>query len=256
MKINSYNNIVITAANSLYFDTLVTLIASIHRTSYNTVDRIIIYDLGLNDDEIFIINSYDKCEVISFNLILPILPFDDYLLPKGHAYKCFCLYHAKDLGSNILWLDAGVMLLKNIQEIYDFINNENIFVVGDLHLNVNFTKPSCVNIMSATENELNDVQISSGILGYKSYGKYQNLFNEAYEYSIIKDCVVGDENNHRHDQSVYSILVSRYGIKKYNIDIYGYWTDSNRTLETAIKNNAVIFVHRRGHNDKTGLINK
>jgi lipopolysaccharide biosynthesis glycosyltransferase len=247
------SNIVITAANNVYYETLVTLVASIHRTSYDVVDKIYVYDLGLDQSEIDRINSFDKCEVLDLPNLLGELPFEDYLKPKGHAYKCFCLYDSKKLGDNILWLDAGVMVLQSLSVMFDTIENEGIFCVGDSHLNKNFTRPECVKIMEATESEMNDVQLSSGIIGYKTNGKHVHIFDEAFEYSKIEGCVVGDDNNHRHDQSVYSILISRYGIRKHDIDVYGYWTDINRNLETAKNNNAVIFVHRRGHHDTNGL---
>ena len=110
--------------------------------------------------------------------------------------------------------------------------------------------------MDASDEELNDTQLSAGIIGYKKDGKHQHIFDKAFEYSKIKDCIVGDENNHRHDQSIYSILMSRYGINKQDIDIYGYWTDWNRNLQTAKENGSIIFVHRRGHHDVSGLKNK
>ena len=246
-------NILITAANNVYFETLKTLIASVHRTSDHIVDKILVYDLGLDVSEINYINGLYKCEVLDLKSLITPLPFDDYLLPKGHGYKCFCMVDAKNYGDNIFWLDAGAMLLKSIEPIFNTIESEDIFCVGDSHLNKNFTKDSCIQIMNATESELNDVQLSSGIIGYKVGGKYEHIFDEAFEYSKIEGCVVGDEQNHRHDQSVYSILVSRYGVKKHDIDIYGYWTDINRNLKTAIDNDAVIFVHRRGHHDVSGL---
>jgi hypothetical protein len=245
-------NIIITASNDIYFESLKTLIASIHRTSYDIVDKIYVYDLGLDINKINFVNGLEKCVVLDLKSLINPLPFDDYLLPKGYAYKCFCLQHQKG-NNNILWLDAGVITLKSVKPIFDIIQNDDIFVVGDYHLNKNFTKPLCSEIMKATESELNDVQISAGIIGYKLNGNFQHLFNDAYEYSKIDGCIIGNENNHRHDQSVYSILVSRYGVNKQNIDIYGYWTDSNRNLQTAIDNNAVIFVHRRGYHNLSGL---
>lgn len=246
-------NIIVTAANALYFETLKTLVASIHRTSHDIVDEIVVYDLGLAQEEIKFIESWDKCRVEDLNSKFDTLPFDDYLLPKGHAYKCYCMVDIQEPGVNLLWLDAGVMALQSLEGMFNTIDSEHIFSVGDVWPNINYTKDSCKKIMQATESELQDVQLSSGILGYKVGGTFDKLFKEAYEYSKIEGCVVGDEQNHRHDQSVYSILVSRYGAKKHDIDIYGYWTDTNRTLQTAIENNAVIFVHRRGHYDNSGL---
>jgi len=245
------NNIIVTAANNIYYDTLCTLISSVHKHSYNFIDSIVVYDIGLDSNQKDMLSKISKVTIKTFDLKLP---FADYLNPKGHAYKCFCLYNEKQYARNILWLDAGVMLLQNVEEIFNIIDKEDIFLVGDVHLNKNYTKKKCIEIMKATESEINDVQLSSGILGYKSKGKYQKLIDEAFNYSTIAECVLGDEENHRHDQSIYSILASRFKCKKYDIDRYGYWTNSVRNLNTALYNNAVIFVHRRGHHDIKDII--
>ena len=131
-------NIVITASNNVYFESLKTLIASIHRTSDDVIDKIYVYDLGLDVTEINFINNLHKCEVLNLKKLINPLPFNDYLLPKGHGYKCFCMQHQKG-NDNLLWLDAGVMLLKSVNPIFDIIENEEIFTVGDSHLNKNFT---------------------------------------------------------------------------------------------------------------------
>ena len=107
--------------------------------------------------------------------------------------------------------------------------------------------------MKATDSEMNDNQLSAGILGYKSNGPFQSLINEAYEYSKIKECIGGGEQNHRQDQSIYSILASRYNCNKQDIDMYGYWTDGSRNLNTAKDIGSTIFVHRNGHWDSNGL---
>lgn len=245
------NKIIVTAANRAYYDTLLTLISSIHKYDSDLVDEIVVYDLGLDPEEIIALNKLLKVTVKLFNISE--LPYPDYLLPKGYAWKPHCIFSEKDSAKLILWLDAGTMLLKSAAEIFNIIEREDIFIVGDSHLNKNFTKQQCVQIMNATAGELDDVQISAAIIGYKSYGKFQHLIDEAYAYSLIDGCIVGHEENHRNDQSVYSILVSRYSCKKYDIDKYGYWTDISRTLQTAIEKDAVVFVHRRGHSDKKDL---
>lgn len=245
-----HTNTIVTAANSPYFESLKTLIASIHKHSFDLIDQISVYNLGLCEEEINILNRFEKVKVLNFDLSLP---FEGYLVPKQHAYKCYCVYNEQFNSKNVLWLDAGVMLLKDIKEIFDIIDKEDIFLVGDSHLNIRFTKRYCAEVMKASNEELHDVQLSSGILGYKSKGIYQKLIDEAFELSKIEGVVNGDEENHRHDQSVYSILASRMKCKKYDIDRYGYWTDVSRSLQTALKNDAVIFVHRRGHYDYSGL---
>ena len=245
----SNNNIIITAANAAFYNSLLTLIASIHRESFDLVDQVFVFDLGLNDHQKKAVNSLSKVSIVNF-------PDNVNTNPSDYAFKCHCLHWGQDHSKNVFWLDAGVMLLQPINEIYDIINKEDIFLVGDRHLNCDFTHNECREVMSATESELNDVQLSAGILGYKSQGKCQQLINDAYDFSKIHKCISGDHQRHRHDQSIYSILASRYGCKKYDINRYGYFTNTSRNLTTARENDAVIFVHRNGHWDQKGLISE
>lgn len=246
-----HTNLIVTAANRLYFRALETLISSIHEHSFNEVDEIHVYDIGLDQSEIAKLKTMQKVVVRTIDLIP--LPYPEYLLPKGHAYKLFCVYNSKNYAKKVLWLDAGTMLLQNVKEIFNIIEQEKIFLVEDVHLNKTFTKTKCKQIMKATEKELNDTHLSSGIIGFETGGKYEQLFAEAFEYSKIKECIIGDEENHRHDQSVYSILASRYNCKKHNIDKYGYWTDLHRNIHTAREVGAVVFVHRRSYEDTSNI---
>jgi len=108
--------------------------------------------------------------------------------------------------------------------------------------------------MNVSEKEINDCQISAGIFGFVSDGKYSELINKSWDYTLIDGCIDGFHENHRHDQSILSILISRYDCPRQDIDIYGYWTDINRDLKSARNKGAVIFVHRRSYCDKTNLL--
>ena len=110
--------------------------------------------------------------------------------------------------------------------------------------------------MNASEKELMDKQLWSGLVGFKSDGKFTHIITEGWEYSQIEGCIDGFEDNHRHDQSVLSVLSSRYNCQTQDIDMFGYWTDSSRNLEGAKSIGSVIFAHRRGHDDKSNLMFK
>lgn len=241
-------NIIVTAANSPYFNSLATLVASIHRHSFDLIDQIFIFDIGLSQEDRSTASTWSKVSIVD-------LPNDIDSTPKQHVYKCYCVHWAKNQAEKILWLDAGVMLLKSIDQIFKIIQDEDIFLVGDPdHKNERWTHEDCRLIMKATQEELGAQQLSSGILGYKSQGGYQQLIDDAYAYSKINGCVEGCHSNHRHDQSVYSILAARYKCNLQNIDTYGYWTDGSRNLNTAKEIGATIFVHRNGHWDFSGLL--
>jgi lipopolysaccharide biosynthesis glycosyltransferase len=241
------NNIIVTASNTKYFNSLLTLIASIHRDSYDLVDQIFVFDLGLDVQEQNRIKALSKVSLVNFSN-------DVNTSPSDYAFKCYAVHWGAEKAENILWLDAGVMALGPIDEMYDIIENNNIFLVEDKnHRNSRWTHEKCREIMKASDSELNDFQLSAGILGYKKNGKYQSFINDAYEFSKIKECISGSSENHRHDQSIYSILASRYDCPRQHIDKYGYYTDMRRDIHTARDAGAVIFVHRNGHWDFNGL---
>ena len=95
------------------------------------------------------------------------------------------------LSKNVLWLDAGACALRSLEPIFNVIESEDIFLVGDSHLNKNYTHKRCVEVMNATEEELMDNQLWSGLVGFKSDGKYSRIITEGWNYSQIEGCVDG-----------------------------------------------------------------
>lgn len=261
-------NILITACNQEYFNACLTLIASVHRTSFNIIDEIYIYNLGLDEKSIQLLNKLKKVKVIFFEDLkekYPRMDIKDYYSnPKQFAYRGILRHFSGKEGDLVFWLDCGALFLKSAKEVYDLIKNDDIFIVRDTNnKNFSWTHPKCVNIMNASKEELSDYQICSGIFGYKKGGKYQKLIDEALEFHYLKECVHGKHNynygpnlingmpimGHRHDQSIYSILVSRYGCPTQDLLKFGEWrTFNNCTQKT------VIFVHRRRYNNNKGLL--
>ena len=243
-----YNNIVITGANSDYFDSLLTLISSIHKDSLYLVDTIVVYDFGLDQIELDILKTLKNVLVLDTNKDFPVFETLSSKKTKCHFLKMYALYHAMTLAKNVLWLDAGVCALRSLKPIFDIIDSDDIFIVGDVHINITFTHSQCIEIMNVTEKELRDYHISSGIFGFKSDGKYKKFINDGWEYAQIENCIdsIGIDN-HRHDQSILSILTSRYNCKTQDIDIFGYWTNATRDIQKANELGSVIFVHRRGY---------
>jgi hypothetical protein len=249
------NNLLITGANSMYFDSLLTLISTVHKDSFDVVDMIFVYDFGLESDEVRRLNGLKKVEVknidkSSFSIYNGI----SSVKTKCHFLKMYSLFDAMSYSNNVLWLDAGACALKSIKPIFDKIEVDEVFLVGDVHLNKNYTHKKCLEIMNASESEINDKQLWSGLVGFKSDGKFSKLITEGWKYSLVEGCIDGFEENHRHDQSVLSILSSRYSCKTNDIDLYGYWTDINRNLQKAIELGSTIFAHRRGYDNKNNLI--
>jgi len=249
-----YKNIVITGANSPYFESLLTLISSVHKDSFELVDMIMVYNFGLDNTEIEKLKSLKKVKIVEVPKEYPVYTLISSVKIKCYFLKMYSLFDAVNYSENILWLDAGACTLKSLETIFNVIENEEIFLVGDTHINSNFTHKNCINIMNATESEISDFQLWAGLVGFKSNGKFKHIITEGWYYAQIVGCIDGFEDNHRHDQSILSILASRYNCSRQDIDMYGYWTDNTRNLNTAKEYGSVIFVHRRGYDNKTNLL--
>lgn len=250
---NIYNNVIITSTNSIYFDSLLTLISSIHKHSIDLVDHILVYNLDLAEKEVGQLSIMKNVTVLNFSQETK-LSHPKFMEPKSYVYKTYCLYDGAKYGQNILWIDSGAMFLQSSKTIFDKINQDHIFLVRDIHKNMGYTHNNCKRIMKATEKELLDNQLWAGLVGYKSNGNFQKLINEAYDYAMIPGCLDGNQENHRHDQSILSILCSRYNCPTHHIDIYGYWTDHVRNIQKAKELGSVVFAHRRGYSDHQDIV--
>lgn len=254
-------NIIITACNSNseynqrnYFNSLLTLISSIHEYSFNVCDGgFYVYDIGLTENEVKTLNKIQNVYVEKFPdyLFDPEYTYSEYMDPRYHGYKCFALFSAghklSNPGDNILWLDSGICAVQDIKGIFDIIEKDHIFLVKDVHKNRDWTSEECVKQMNATEEELDANQLSSGVLGYRVKANYQCLIDVALNYSFYRDCIYSPLPNHRHDQSIYSILAKRYNTPYQPLYKYGEYGGFK------CNEDQVLYVHRCSYNDHSKI---
>lgn len=244
-----YNKIIITATNDKFFDSLMVLISSIHKYSFNIVDQIFVYNIGLSEEHIDILLTIKKITVLNFSEEAKNSHIK-FMEPKQFVYKAYCLNDASRLGINILWIDSGAMFLRSCGTIFDTIQNEHIFIVGDIyHKNKNHIHDKCISIMQASQIELDDSHIWAGLIGYKYLGKYQYIIDEHIRYAMIPGCCDRYDincNSHLGDQSILCILVSRYKAPRHSLDMYGYWhyPELSRNIQDAININSYVLTHR------------
>jgi hypothetical protein len=232
--------------NSKFFKAGISLIASIHRHSFATVDEIVIYDLGLTAREIRYLNRCEKVRVQAYPDRVKTF-FPGFLEPRNFAWKPFVIKDAgRNAGDLVFYLDAGIVALKDLQMIYDLIAAKEIFLVQDSQLNRNWTTPEAFELMNASAAEIAGQQLCAGILGYKVGGKYQTLIDQAYHYAQNEAIICGDPKKHRHDQSIYSVLAIRYRCPTQPLAIYGEWRG-------ILSEEQVLYVHRRGYQKRAGL---
>ncbi|MDI6774067.1 MAG: glycosyltransferase [Verrucomicrobiota bacterium] len=240
------SNVLVTSFNSKYFKAGLTLLAGVHRTSYDVVDKILIYDLGLTEGQKRLLRRCEKVEVRAYPPAVDSF-FSGYLDPGQHAYKTGAVKFAGEHGSLVLWLDAGAMPARSLGVIFGQLAADGIFLVQDEHANACWTHERAFQLMQATTEERSGRQLCSGILGYAAGGRYQGLIDEAYEFGQNPDIVCGPHENHRHDRSIYSVLAVRHNCQKRPWEVFGEF----RGL--AMSADQVIYAHRGKHHDVSGL---
>lgn|GEM_PF-2607208 len=183
------------------------LIASVRRTSPGVVDQFVFFDLGLRPEQ----RANLEATVVDYPVELKAF-YPDFLTPRMFAWKCYVLAEAAKLGDAILYADCGCVALNNIAPLFDAIERDGVLMVKDDHRNDERTHEACLRIMNATASERTATQIDAGMIGYTAHGPYARIFSEAFTFAQQRDCIFGDAREHRHDQSIYSILAARYGV--------------------------------------------
>jgi hypothetical protein len=154
---------------------------------------------------------------------------------RGAGYwmwKPFVIKKALDMmGDNdiLMYSDSGISFIKNIDELIDImdITEEKLllFELEDIHPNKRWTKRDCFILMGLDEEEyLNQKQLLASYILMRKNDFVLKFVDEwltyAKDYRIITDSPneCGLPNypefmDHRHDQSILSLLGRKYNIK-------------------------------------------
>jgi len=234
-----------TCANHRFFGACLTLIESAQRTSTPLLKEILVYDLGLKGWQKWALEQLDLVTVVAFPEHLKDI-YPDFMNPIQFAWKPYLWTDLHTRCDYAVYLDSGVEILQSLEPVLQILKEQDIFLIEDLDWKVSeFTHQACVEIMKATEAELGAYMLHAGISGFKTNGKYREVFDEAYKYAQIPECIRGPRakgpNQHRHDQSILSILSVRYDCPRQLLETYGQW-NWERAKQTP---DCVLHVHRK-----------
>ncbi len=193
----SRERIILTAFDSEYFMQGLNLVASLHRTSLASFDEIVVFSLSLTPKEKALLNKLQKVRVT--DLPPPPPGFPDFNDPKGRAYKSAIIAcEGLDIsdGASVLWLDAGLSFMKDIDDIFDLIEESGFFITDHSDsrhwpfYNIHFTHSQAIRSIRATTAELMAPHMCSAIVGYVKGGPYQNLIEEARRFGRRREMIM------------------------------------------------------------------
>lgn len=236
--------ILISFANQKYYKSQQLL----EKTAYEigNVDKVYSYtDVWLKEQEF-----YNKNKFI----------FDQ---PRGCGYWLWKMYILSEIFYNepnsiICYCDSGVSVLKSLNELFNLTEEKNklVFKVPGDHPNKKWTKKDAFILTNCDSQEYwNSPQINGAISFWKNTEENILFIKEWLRYCkdarILTDLpnICGQQNSlefkdHRHDQSILSLLV-----KKYNIEIFRDPTQWGNSEKDLFPNSGYdqLFLHHRGN---------
>ena len=123
-------------ADSDFFPHLINLINSIHKHNFDQLGQIAVFDLGFTERQVQELNSIEKVSVYDVELTHPDLlkhvRVNNYgkMVRGWYAWKPVAVRQALDMFPYVLHLDAGLMVLKPLDEIFEKILENDYVLVG------------------------------------------------------------------------------------------------------------------------------
>jgi hypothetical protein len=209
---------VVTGASQNHFKSLYQFLNNIN-INFPEFKNVIVYDLGLENNNINIIKNYFPNYIYKFFDYTKYPNFFNIKINAGqYAWKPACIYETyielynNNYRGTLLWCDSGNLFIDNMSKIYEIIKKQGIFSPTSSDTIKRWTHPKCLNFLDINEYDkmLSLSPRNGAILGFDLENKKVcDFIKKFYNLSLLKDCIApegSDRTNHRQDQSVFSIL--------------------------------------------------
>lgn len=216
------SRIIVTSFDSDYFNQGINLIASLHRTSFDSFDELIVYPLNLSVNERARLADLEKVTVTDYPDQVHVDTFEGFLDPKSRAYKAYAMRFASEGhadGDLILWMDAGLSMLGDISEVFEKVDADDFFITNhdeSKHwpiYNASFIHPESIEAINPSNSELVAYHLCSAIVGYKKSGSRQNLIDEAWELGRVANAVLWPKVVSKQERGQITLTSSQQALK-------------------------------------------
>jgi predicted O-methyltransferase YrrM len=198
--------VVASASSASHFPQLVNLIGSLHRHCLAKLWKIVVYDIGLHDEQVAYLNNLALVKVKKVPLFNP----------HGMAWWNWKLWLLKDCAEQettgpYMYFDAGTEVERDLTPLFETIQRQGYLLwhAGG-HLNRDWTTAAIYKQLDMTKDEDDSLQLMATVQGYAARGIDRiSLVDAAYSLGmderLLRPSV--DCPNNRHDQSLLSLLI-------------------------------------------------
>jgi hypothetical protein len=243
-----FNRVITFAVNSRgpggenYYEAGRCMVAHINQFSKNCFDKIIIFDLGLDDNHRKELSNMEN--VLMFDFPEETKNFyQGYFQPKHYAWKYAVTWYTSLIAETVLYIDAGKFPTCNLKRTFEVIKEDGFllatpaesYVSGDVFRNEWLNIPLGVgnsvfymtqeykDIFNITQEEMQYPMCFAAIIGFTTTSKYyETIIEQAFKWSQDpRICSYGfDPNkNHLQEQSLITLLAKRAGYKQLHMEV-------------------------------------
>ena len=240
-----------TVADDKHFPILLNMIGSIHKHNFYDVERILVYDLGLNEINKKQLESIKKVELLKIEKTNPDILTDietgvNRKVRGLFSWKPVIIKDALDKCPYILYLDAGTTILKPLNDLFKHIV-QNGYLLFDCGHSIKWMTTKYLKDKLDLNSDNNKWLLEDNVFGIDA--GFQGVSRSLYDsyvmpmYEFAKDiknftddgtCPDGWGTG-RHDQTLYSILA-----RQLNLDII-YHDNPNKDCYLVLDNQKVPF---------------
>ncbi|AOY80296.1 hypothetical protein BJP36_10575 [Moorena producens JHB] len=226
------NRLIITAASKAYGPSLLALLGSL-TLNWPKHPPVLVYDIGLDETTLATL-AEQKIPVKK------VPPFCSHWR-KHFTWKIWCLNDAP--AQDVLWMDAGLVVLKPLEEVFDALEHQGYFLVPNYQLlDGEASEAACNGCGVPTEFRLGKLTLAGGLIGVRKQGKVLRVVEEALSVALVEKHIAATEPTHRHGQAIISLLMYKHFGQVVLADgiVYLGWRSPNQT------HGQKVWVHRRG----------
>jgi hypothetical protein len=200
----------VTAASSNHFKSLCQLLTTIQH------ETVVVYDLGLTQSEVNHIRSVFRIEYRVF-------PFSSYpsfvsmSSPDAGAYAWKPILIAEvyaEIQGVLIWCDAGNKVF-DADALEARVTKAGVYTPTSSGTISRWTHPTALNELSVPAAWSNLQMRNAACVGFNKDDRSSKFVAEWKKYALLKNASLPDganRSNHRHDQSILTVLYYRHGI--------------------------------------------
>ena len=191
---------IVTAASAIFGPSLLALLGSLN-LNWPDHPPVRVYDIGLDE---YTLGELKRNKVV----VVPVPSFCSHWR-RHFTWKVWCWNDAP--AREILWMDAGLVVLQPLGEVFDAIDRLGYFVVPTYHLlTENASLNACRGCGVEPSFRNGKMTMAGTFIGFKKQGLIGDILKKALSVAMVEEHIASVEKNHRHDQMIISLLLYKH----------------------------------------------